>query len=173
MNSEITSTEVTTRVAKDRISSIVERAEHGRRTTVLSRSVPIAIIGPPSDIEENEKYETISTTEIKTGQRSIKGMVARGHPVLISVRGRAVASLRRTSSQKQKSSRAYLNELLDLLKETQVIQNEAAKYRRIREYTGGLVQHCEAALKYLPLDHSRDELAATLAVLKSDLDRNP
>lgn len=167
--------EVTTRVAKDQIRALTDRAERGECTTIRSRNVPIGVIEPVDALgPDRSKAQRISTTLIKTGKRSITGIVARslsdGKPVILTVRGHQKASLRPVDKTRERSIQQDLREFVELLRTTQILQraNEdlAAKSRSVRELALGLLDHADQIKERLPNDF---ELARKLDDLRSAL----
>lgn len=120
MPDEMLSTE-----AKDRISDVVKKAVSGGRTTVLSRGYAIAIVGPLEDIPEDQREEAIRlpTTDIKSGQTSIKGIVARTDWAVLTIHGQDRAALYRPVVRHQPAkTEDKLDRLIGLLEGTQVAQ---------------------------------------------------
>jgi antitoxin (DNA-binding transcriptional repressor) of toxin-antitoxin stability system len=114
--------------AKDRISDVVKKAAAGGRTTIMSRGYAIAIVGPVEDIPEAERTEAmhLPTTEIKSGQTSIKGIVARSDWAVLTIHGHARAALYRPTVRRHPAqTEDKLDRLIDLLEATQVIERFA------------------------------------------------
>ncbi|MGH7111697.1 MAG: type II toxin-antitoxin system Phd/YefM family antitoxin [Stellaceae bacterium] len=184
--------EFSTRDAKDGIASIVKGARQGRRTVILSRGVPIAVIGPTADLNEEEaSAEEISTTQIKTGRRSIAAAKARNTDragVYLTIRGERVASIRwippddrEEASGSDDSPTAHrlerlisdVEELVHLLQETRVAQKEVERRRQISEYVLGLLKHSKEVVERLPSDYVRDQLSEKLEQLQAAYDQRP
>jgi hypothetical protein len=110
---------------KDRISDVVKKAVSGGRTTVLSRGYAIAIIGPLEDIPEDQRADAIRlpTTDIKSGQTSIKGIVARTNWAVLTIHGQERAALYRPVVRDQPAkTEDKLDRLIGLLDGTQAVQ---------------------------------------------------
>lgn len=117
--------------AKDRISDLVKKAAAGGRTTVISRGYPIAIVGPIADIPADDRRDAVrlATTEIKSGQTSIKGTVARDDYALLTIHGEPRAAVYRPKARRHPAqTEDKLDRLLDLLEATKLVEkrnNEA------------------------------------------------
>jgi hypothetical protein len=110
---------------KDRISDVVKKAVSGGRTTVLSRGYAIAIVGPLADIPEEQREEAtrLPTTDIKSGQTSIKGVVARTDWTVLTIHGQERAALYRPVTRHQPAkTEDKLDRLIGLLEGTQAAQ---------------------------------------------------
>jgi hypothetical protein len=117
--------------AKDRISDLVKKAAAGGRTTVISRGYAIAIIGPLADIPAATEAETprLPTTEIKSGQTSLKGIIARNDFAILTIHGEARAAVYRPKVRRHPAqTEDKLDRLIDLLETTKAVEqrNERA-----------------------------------------------
>jgi antitoxin (DNA-binding transcriptional repressor) of toxin-antitoxin stability system len=133
--------------AKDQISDVVKKAAGGGRTTILSRGYAIAIIGPLTDVPVTAERETVRlpTTEIKSGQTSLKGVIARSDFAILTVHGDARAAVYRPQARRHPAqTEDKLDRLLDLLEESRLVEqqneralNESIRLRRIVEALHG------------------------------------
>ena len=92
--------------AKDRISDVVKKAAGGGRTTIMSRGYAIAVIGPVDDIPAVGLNEAtrLPTTEIKSGQTSLKGIIARNDFAVLTIHGQDRAAVYRPHASRQSVS---------------------------------------------------------------------
>jgi antitoxin (DNA-binding transcriptional repressor) of toxin-antitoxin stability system len=142
--------EMSSAQAKDQISDIVKKAAAGGRTTILSRGYAIAIIGPIADIPTVAESDAPRhpTTEIKSGQTSIKGIIARTDFAVLTIHGEARAAVYRPDVRRNPAqTEDKLDRLIDLLEESRLVerQNQRALDESIR--LGRLVEalHAEVA----------------------------
>jgi antitoxin (DNA-binding transcriptional repressor) of toxin-antitoxin stability system len=129
--------EMSSSEAKDRISDLVKKAAAGGRTTVISRGYAIAIIGPLADVPVSSESETprLPTTEIKSGQTSLKGIIARNDFAILTIHGEARAAVYRPKVRRHPAqTEDKLDRLIDLLEGTKAIEqrNERALATRAR-----------------------------------------
>lgn len=98
--------EVMSTDAKDRISDVVKKAAAGGRTTIMSRGYAIAMIGPVDDIPVAALNEAtrLPTTEIKSGQTSLKGIIARNDFAVLTIHGQDRAAVYRPHASRQSAS---------------------------------------------------------------------
>ena len=125
--------EIQSSQAKDRIADVAKKAAAGGRTIIVSRGYAIAIVGPAEDIPPPLREEAVRlpTTEIKSGQTSIKGMLARHDYALLTVHGEARAAVYRPKLRDAaEPGAAKLDRLIALL-----------------EATGAVAQHNESAVE--------------------------
>ena len=125
--------EIQSSQAKDRIADVVKKAAAGGRTTIVSRGYPIAIIGPVEDIPPAARGAAISlpTTEIKSGQTSIKGIIARGDWSLLTIHGAARAAVYRPKALGHTPpSDSRLARFMDLLEETKALERFSESLHR-------------------------------------------
>jgi antitoxin (DNA-binding transcriptional repressor) of toxin-antitoxin stability system len=111
--------------AKDRISDVVKKAASGGRTTIISRGYPIAIIGPPEDIPEAARRSAtrLPTTEIKSGQTSLKGIIARDDYAMLTIHGAPRAAVYRPQAVRGSAQTdGKLDRLIALLEETKLVE---------------------------------------------------
>ena len=129
--------EISSSLAKDQISDLVKKAAAGGRTTIMSRGYAIAIIGPLTDIPASAEGEVVRlpTTEIKSGQTSLKGIIARNDFAVLTIHGQARAAVYRPKVRRQPAqTEDKLDRLIDLLEETKLVerQNERALDESVR-----------------------------------------
>lgn len=116
--------------AKDRISDLVKKAATGGRTTVISRGYAIAIVGPLADISKASQSDAVRlpTTEIKSGQTSIKGVIARNDCAVLTVHGEDRAAVYRPKVRRQPAqTEDKLDRLIELLDATGLIERDNAR----------------------------------------------
>jgi antitoxin (DNA-binding transcriptional repressor) of toxin-antitoxin stability system len=116
--------------AKDQISDVVKKAAAGGRTTIVSRGYAIAIIGPVGDVPPSAKGDAIrlATTEIKSGQTSIKGIVARSDFAILTIHGADRAAMYRPNVRRHPAqTEDKLDRLIDLLEETRMVERRNAR----------------------------------------------
>lgn len=122
--------EMSSSEAKDRISDLVKKAAAGGRTTVISRGYAIAIIGPLADMPVSTETETprLPTTEIKSGQTSLKGIIARNDFAILTIHGEARAAVYRPKARRHPAqTEDKLDRLIDLLETTKAIEQRNAR----------------------------------------------
>ena len=146
--------EVTTRVAKDRIGTLVDRAALGTRTRVLSRQTPIAVIGPPRDLPRYTEAARVSTADIKSGRSSIKGILARDSVAILTVRGRDMASLRPALPNIEHASTA------PNARDAGSAASDASRAGQLRGYDGQITPTPRAIAGSAPARRGRDQSAA-------------
>lgn len=142
--------------AKDRISDLVKKAAAGGRTTVISRGYAIAIIGPLADVpaEERRAAVRLPTTEIKSGQTSIKGTVARDDFAILTIHGEPRAAVYRPKARRHPAqTEDKLDSLIELLEGAKVVEQrtEQARERSIRleTFVADLERRIERSLDLL------------------------
>jgi antitoxin (DNA-binding transcriptional repressor) of toxin-antitoxin stability system len=123
--------EIQSAQAKDRIADVVKKAAAGGRTTIISRGYAIAIVGPAEDIPPKLLSDAVRlpTTEIKSGQTSLKGMLARHDYALLTVHGEARAAVYRPKLRTlSETGESKLDRLIALLDATGAVaqQNQSA-----------------------------------------------
>lgn len=148
--------EISSSLAKDQISDLVKKAAAGGRTTIMSRGYAIAIVGPLSDIPAFAEREVVRlpTTEIKSGQTSLKGIIARSDFAVLTIHGEPRAAVYRpTVRRRPAQTEDKLDRLIDLLEETKVAeqQNERAldESVRLKRLVEALYQEIEGLLRIL------------------------
>ncbi|HTI86690.1 MAG TPA: hypothetical protein VL966_08800, partial [Alphaproteobacteria bacterium] len=117
--------EMSSSQAKDQISDVVKKAAAGGRTTILIRGYAIAIIGPLHDVPPSAERDALRlpTTEIKSGQTSLKGIIARGDYVILTIHGEDRAAVYRPNIRRQPAqTEDKLERLIDLLDETRIVE---------------------------------------------------
>jgi antitoxin (DNA-binding transcriptional repressor) of toxin-antitoxin stability system len=122
--------EMSSSQAKDQISDVVKKAAAGGRTTILSRGYAIAIIGPLHDVPPSAERDALRlpTTEIKSGQTSLKGIIARGDYVILTIHGEDRAAVYRPNIRRQPAqTEDKLERLIDLLDETRIVERRNAR----------------------------------------------
>jgi antitoxin (DNA-binding transcriptional repressor) of toxin-antitoxin stability system len=129
--------EMSSSQAKDQISDLVKKAAAGGRTTILSRGYAIAIIGPLGDIPAGAQGELVRlpTTEIKSGQTSLKGIIARDDLTVLTIHGHDRAVVYRPRVRRHPAqTEDKLDRLIDLLEESRLVerQNERALDESVR-----------------------------------------
>ena len=125
--------EIQSSQAKDRIADVVKKAAKGGRTTLISRGYPIAIDGPVEEIPAASRAGAVSlpTTEIKSGQTSLKGIIARSDWALLTIHGEARAAVYRPKALSRTGpSDARIGRLMDLLEETRALERFADSVRQ-------------------------------------------
>lgn len=118
--------------AKDRISDLVKKAATGGRTTVISRGYAIAIVGPLADISKASQSDAVRlpTTEIKSGQTSIKGAIARNDCAVLTIHGEDRAAVYRPKVRRQPAqTEDKLDRLIELLDATGLVERDNARAR--------------------------------------------
>jgi antitoxin (DNA-binding transcriptional repressor) of toxin-antitoxin stability system len=120
--------EILSSQAKDRIADVVKKAASGGRTTIISRGYPIAIIGPVEDVPEAARAEVarLPTTEIKSGQTSLKGIIARNDCAFLTIHGEARAAVYRPTALAGPAP-SKVDHLVALLEETRAVEQFAAR----------------------------------------------
>src|SRR6185312_1755447 len=123
--------EIASSQAKDRIADVVKKAAAGGRTVIISRGYAIAHIGPVEAVPPTLRAEAVRlpTTEIKSGQTSLKGILARHDFALLTVHGEARAAVYRPQLwDEEKPDESKIDRLVALLEETQLVarRNEKA-----------------------------------------------
>lgn len=148
--------EISSSLAKDQISDLVKKAAAGGRTTIMSRGYAIAIIGPLTDIPASAEGEVtrLPTTEIKSGQTSLKGIIARNDFAVLTIHGEPRAAVYRpTVRRRPAQTEDKLDRLIDLLEETKIAerQNERAldESVRLKRLVGALHEEIEGLLRLL------------------------
>lgn len=129
--------EMTSALAKDQISDVVKKAAAGGRTTILSRGYAIAIIGPLSDVPASDERDAVrlATTEIKSGQTSLKGIIARSNFAILTIHGQDRAAVYRPQARRHPAqTEDKLDRLIDLLEENRLVErkNERALDESVR-----------------------------------------
>ena len=117
--------EILSSQAKDRIADVVKKAAGGGRTTIVSRGYPIAIIGPVEDIPAASRVAAVrlATTEIKSGQTSLKGVIARGDYTLLTIHGEARAAVYRPKVlSRPEHNDSRLERLVDRLDTSEILE---------------------------------------------------
>jgi antitoxin (DNA-binding transcriptional repressor) of toxin-antitoxin stability system len=118
--------------AKDRISDVVKKAAAGGRTTIMSRGYAIAMIGPVDDIPSGALNEAtrLPTTEIKSGQTSLKGIIARNDFAVLTIHGQDRAAVYRPHASRQSASiEQKLDRVIGLLESPERLTAFAATLR--------------------------------------------
>jgi antitoxin (DNA-binding transcriptional repressor) of toxin-antitoxin stability system len=172
--------EVTSAQAKDRISDVVKKAAGGGRTVIMSRGYAIADIGPVEDVPPALRAQAmrLPTTEIKSGQTSLKGILARHDFALLTVHGEARAAVYRPKLWgATKPDESKLDRLVALLEETKLVarRNEQAAENaaRLERFLALLHEQIEQGLDLL--EKVRPDQAQSLrtryARLQRDLSR--
>jgi antitoxin (DNA-binding transcriptional repressor) of toxin-antitoxin stability system len=119
--------EMSSAQAKDQISDVVKKAVAGGRTTILSRGYAIAIIGPLHDVPPSAERDALRlpTTEIKSGQTSLKGTIARGDYAILTIHGEDRAAVYRPDVRRHPAqTEDKLERLIDLLEESALVDRE-------------------------------------------------
>jgi antitoxin (DNA-binding transcriptional repressor) of toxin-antitoxin stability system len=137
--------EMSSSQAKDQISDVVKKAAAGGRTTILSRGYAIAILGPLHDVPPSAERDALRlpTTEIKSGQTSLKGIIARGDYAILTIHGEDRAAVYRPNIRRQPAqTEDKLERLIDLLDETRIVERRNARALdesvRLQRLTGAL-----------------------------------
>lgn len=168
--------EISSADAKNRISDVVKKAAAGGRTTIMSRGYAIAVIGPVTDIPESARNEAtrLPTTEIKSGQTSLKGVIARADFAVLTIHGEGRAAVYRAKAGSQLSAtEEKLNRFIALLEATEVVQRRNRDEQRVADQLKALLEsihaEIEASLDLLDrIDRDRTEpLRAQYAALKA------
>lgn len=148
--------EIASSQAKDRIADVVKKAAAGGRTVIISRGYAIAHIGPVADIPPKLQSAAVRlpTTEIKSGQTSLKGILARHDYALLTVHGEARAAVYRPKLWSQPESGAgKLDRLVALLEATGAVtrQHERATEdaRRLERFLEQVQAQIEQSLALL------------------------
>jgi hypothetical protein len=142
--------EMSSAQAKDQISDVVKKAFAGGRTTILSRGYAIGIIGPLHDVPPSAERDALRlpTTEIKSGQTSMKGTLARGDYAILTIHGEDRAAVYRPNVRRQPAqTEDKLERLIDLLDESALVERENRRALdesvRLRRFVDAL--HAEIA----------------------------
>jgi antitoxin (DNA-binding transcriptional repressor) of toxin-antitoxin stability system len=159
--------EMSSSEAKDRISDLVKKAAAGGRTTVISRGYAIAIIGPLADMPISAEAEAprLPTTEIKSGQTSLKGIIARNDFAVLTIHGEARAAVYRPKARRHPAqTEDKLDRLIDLLEATKAVEqrNERALETRARLQRLIASAHAEIESALALLEKIEPARAATL-----------
>jgi len=148
--------EITSAQAKDRIADVAKKAAAGGRTVIMSRGYAIAHIGPVGDVPGPARAEAVRlpTTEIKSGQTSLKGLLARHDFALLTVHGEARAAVYRPKLWSEAPpDESKLDRLVALLEETKLVarrnQKLLDKATRLERFLETLHEQIEQALELL------------------------
>jgi antitoxin (DNA-binding transcriptional repressor) of toxin-antitoxin stability system len=136
--------------AKDRISDLVKKAAAGGRTTVISRGYAIAIIGPFADIPAVDQRTAVRlpTTEIKSGQTSIKGIVARDDFAILTIYGEPRAAVYRPKARRHPAqTEDKLDRLLELLETTKTVERQNTDVLERSAHLMSLVEELEKEIE--------------------------
>ncbi|HTI86523.1 MAG TPA: hypothetical protein VL966_07960 [Alphaproteobacteria bacterium] len=148
--------EMSSSQAKDQISDVVKKAAAGGRTTILSRGYAIAIIGPLHDVPPSAERDLLRlpTTEIKSGQTSLKGTIARGDYAILTIHGEDRAAVYRPNIRRQPAqTEDKLDRLIDLLDETRIIERRNTRALdesiRLQKLAGALRAEVDSLLELM------------------------
>ena len=168
--------EIASSQAKDRIADVVKKAAAGGRTVIISRGYAIAHIGPVADVPPALRGESmrLPTTEIKSGQTSLKGILARHDFALLTVHGEARAAVYRPKLWNEaKPDESKLDRLVALLEETKLVagRNEQAiaSAVRLERFLETLHEQIEQALALL--EKARPDQARSMRARYAELQR--
>ena len=172
--------EIASSQAKDRIADVVKKAAAGGRTVIISRGYAIAHIGPVEEVPPALRAEAmrLPTTEIKSGQTSLKGILARHDFALLTVHGEARAAVYRPKLWgEEKPDESKIDRLVALLEETALVarRNEtvtqsAARLQRFLETLHEQIAQGLDLLETVRPDQARS-VRARYAGLQRDLTR--
>src|SRR6185312_16027809 len=159
---------------------VAKKAAAGGRTVIMSRGYAIAHIGPVGDVPGPARAEAVRlpTTEIKSGQTSLKGLLARHDFALLTVHGEARAAVYRPKLWgEEKPDETKIDRLVALLEETQLVarRNETVieSAVRLQRFLAALHEQIEQGFDLLETvrpDQARS-LRARYAGLQRDLSR--
>jgi len=131
---------VAAKAAKDGVRTLLEQVEDGGRIEITVRGKPVAIVGPVSDLTEEEvaRAEQINTRAIREGKRNFSGVVLRG-PYVITRNGERVASVRAPAklldevASRSLSARTIetMERQVSLLEELNLLKPELAQMRKL------------------------------------------
>jgi antitoxin (DNA-binding transcriptional repressor) of toxin-antitoxin stability system len=136
--------------AKDRISDLVKKAAAGGRTTVISRGYAIAIIGPLADVPVSSEIEAtrLPTTEIKSGQTSLKGIIARNDFAILTIHGEARAAVYRPKVRRQPAqTEDKLDRLIELLEATRAVEQQNQRAIETSARLGEVIASAHTAIE--------------------------
>lgn len=157
--------EMSSSQAKDQISDVVKKAAAGGRTTILSRGYAIAIIGPLSDVPAAaQDVPRLATTEIKSGQTSLKGIIARGDFAVLTIHGQDRAAVYRPQARRHPAqTEDKLDRLIYLLEESRLVERRNARALdesiRLQRLAGALHAEINSLLELIEkVDPRRAEL---------------